>query len=453
MLSSEAAREFSLLFGDRFVSDRDLLKRYSADLSGVQGEAGGAVIAQTVEDVMEAVRLALKHHLPVVARGAGSSLDGESVPFDGALVVDFSKMKKIVEFDEENMLVTVEPGVINRELNSYLAQKGFFLPPNPGSWEFSTIGGNTATNAAGPRSYKYGSMRRWVKALEVVLGTGEAVWVGHYTSKSSSGLDLVGLLVGSEGTLGLFTKIMLKVAPIPEARVGVIAPLSSIEQATKAVVKIAHKPWLGVSALEFVDQKCISALNTVYGQTLPETPAALFLELEGSKREFDSKLEELLDTLSQFQLVGEPLYQENVDAMWDIRGRIGLALGRLYGFNRYREDVAVPVTHFPQLVEGVRKIFEEKGLEYAVFGHAGDGNLHLEFDKTSLDRESLDGILKRLYQLTLSLKGTLTGEHGLGWLKRPYVELEHGRRALEIMRGLKKVFDPNGILNPNKAYC
>lgn len=452
MLPKQLADRFSSLFGERFVNQPDLLKKYSMDLSGIQGDPGGALVAQSPGDVAEAVRLAYENRIPVVGRGAGTSLDGESVPFGGALVVDFSRMKNVLEFDEENMLVTVEPGIINRELNSYLSQRGFFLPPNPGSWEFSTIGGNTATNAGGPRSYKYGSMRRWVKGLEVVTGTGETLWVGHYTSKSSSGLDLVSLLVGSEGTLGLFTKVMLKVQPIPESRVGVIAPLSSVQQATRAVVKIAHKPWLNVSALEFVDQKSVSALNKVYGQTLPEAPAALFLELEGSRRELEPKLEELVATLSEFELVGEPLYEDDVDKMWDLRGRIGIALARLYGINRYREDIAVPVTYFPQLVEGIRKIFEEKGLEYVVFGHAGDGNLHLEFDHTKLSREVFEGILRKIFELTLSLKGTLSGEHGIGYLKRPYLELEHGKAAIQIMRGLKRVFDPNGILNPNKTY-
>ncbi|MEM3710578.1 MAG: FAD-binding oxidoreductase [Thermoprotei archaeon] len=439
-------------FGDNLIVDRDVIRTYSRDMSGVQGEAGGVIRVNSAAAVKEAVEFAKEHDVPLVARGAGTSLDGESVPFNGAIVLDFTPMKKVLEFDADNHTVTVEPGIINRELNNYLGQKGFFLPPNPGSWEMSTIGGNTSTNAAGPRSYKYGSFRRWVKGLGVVFGTGELTTLGHYTTKSSSGLDLVSLLVGSEGTLGLFTKIILRVEPLPEARVGVIVPMSGVQQATKAVVGLSNKPWLGISALEFVDQNCISALNSVYGRTLPETPSALFLEVEGTKREFESKLDELLNTLAHFELVGEPLYEENVDGMWDVRGRIALALGKLYGENRYRDDVAVPVSFFPQLVSGVSKILEERGLEYAVFGHAGDGNLHIEFDRTKLNSAELDSVLRKIYSLTLSLKGTLTGEHGIGWLKLPYMELEHTKETINLMRSVKRVFDPKNILNPHKAF-
>ncbi|MEM0320806.1 MAG: FAD-linked oxidase C-terminal domain-containing protein [Thermoprotei archaeon] len=159
-----------------------------------------------------------------------------------------------------------------------------------------------------------------------------------------------------------------------------------------------------------------------------------------------------MNTLAHFELVGEPLYEENVDGMWDVRGRIALALGKLYGENRYRDDVAVPVSFFPQLVSGVSKILEERGLEYAVFGHAGDGNLHIEFDRTKLNSAELDSVLRKIYSLTLSLKGTLTGEHGIGWLKLPYMELEHTKETINLMRSVKRVFDPKNILNPHKAF-
>jgi FAD/FMN-containing dehydrogenase len=449
--SAEKLERLSSTLKGKVVTDADILRTFSKDMSPVKGDALAVVRPSSAEDVLATVQWAVEHLVPLVGRGGGSSLEGESVPMNGAVVIDFSSMDRILELDEENLSVMVEPGVVNRALNRFLFDKGLFFPPNPGSWEMSTIGGNAATNAAGPRSFKYGSMRNWVNGVEVVLGTAEKTWFGTRTRKSSSGLDMVRLLVGSEGTLGLFTKLLVRLAPIPAKRVGVIVPLEDVDTATKAVVKLTHTPSLNISALEFVDKECLDALNKVQSASLPESGAALMVEVETEPEEADQKLSSFLSVLSDFKLAGEPLYEDNVDAMWDLRGRITLSLEKLYG-QRYREDVAVPITAFPELVRGVKQIFMDKQVNVVVFGHAGDGNLHLEFSYDQLEKDKLNSLLAELFALTVGLNGTITGEHGIGLLKLPYLGLEHSGASLGAMRRIKKALDPYNILNPGKAY-
>jgi glycolate oxidase subunit GlcD len=449
--SAEKLDRLSSVLKGKVVSDSDVLQAFSKDMSPVRGDALAVVRPSGPEDVLTTVQWAVENLVPLVGRGGGSSLEGESVPVEGAVVIDFSGMNRILEVDEENLSAMVEPGVVNRVLNRFLYDRGLFFPPNPGSWEMSTIGGNAATNAAGPRSYKYGSVRNWVNGIEVVLGTAEKTWFGTRSRKSSSGLDMVRLLVGSEGTLGLFTKLLVRLAPVPAKRVGIIVPLDDVDTATKAVVRLAHTPSLNISALEFVDNECLEALNRVQGSSLPESAAALMVEVETEPEEADRRLYSFLSALSDFKLAGEPLYEDNVDAMWDLRGRITLSLEKLYG-QRYREDVAVPITAFPDLVRGVKRIFASKGVDVVVFGHAGDGNLHLEFSYDRLEKEKLDKILTELFALAVRLNGTISGEHGIGSLKLPYLSLEHSEVSIQAMRRIKKALDPCNILNPGKAY-
>ncbi len=437
----------------KVILDKDVLNAYSSDiLSNVSGQAGGVVRVTDADDVHSLVSWALSESVPIVARGGGSSLDGECVPFGGAVVVDFAThLNKIIDIDKENMLALVQPGLINRELNRRLEEHGLFFPPNPGSWEISTVGGNVSTNAAGPRSYRYGSTKSWVQAIDAVLGTGKRVWYGTRARKSSSGLDMVRLLAGSEGTLGIFTSILLRLAPLPQKRVGVTIALPDIEAATKAVVKLAHSPFIAISAIEFLDESCIDALNSVYSSSLPESPSLLMLEIESTASGESEVLSSLLDMLTEFGPMGEPLYFDDANAMWDLRGKTTLALEKLYG-PRFRDDVAVPVSRFPELVQGSRKIFSNTALHPSFFGHAGDGNLHLEFNRNLLSKSKLDALLSSLYSLTVDLGGTLTGEHGIGSSKLPYLKMEIGGAALNSMRQIKMALDPKGILNPGKGY-
>lgn len=436
----------------KVVVDPEILATFSRDMSPIKGAAVALVRPESAEDVATTVSWANKTHTPVVARGGGSSLEGESVPVRPAVVIDFSaKMNRLIEVDTDNLLAVVEPGMVNKSLNQELERHGIFFPPNPGSWEMSTIGGNVATNASGPRCFKYGSTRNWVTAIDAILGDGSVLTAGTRARKSTSGLDLVRLMVGSEGTLGVFTQITLRLAPLPERRMGVIAPFASLREATEAVVALALRPKLGISAIEFVDDKCISALNYVYSTSFPESPATLMMEIEGSTQGMDEALANILQLVSRLGVVSEPIYEENVNGMWDIRGRITFALEKVHG-KQFREDLAVPVTRFTEFVTRTKEIFRKHGMDPVVFGHAGDGNIHLEFDRTGLNEDALDGILRELYQLAVSMRGTISGEHGIGYMKRKYFGMEHSPREVAVMRAIKRVFDPNLILNPEKVY-
>jgi glycolate oxidase len=450
--TSEIDELAHLLGSNKVTVDPEVLASFSGDMSPVKGVAVALVRPENADDVATTVIWANRTRTPVVARGGGSSLEGESVPIRPSVVIDFSsKMNRLMEVDTENLLAVVEPGTVNRALNRELEHRGVFFPPNPGSWEMSTIGGNVATNAAGPRCFKYGSTRNWVAAIEAVLGDGSILSTGTKARKSTSGLDLVRLMVGSEGTLGIFTKITLRLAPLPEKRMGVIAPFASFSDATEAVIALALRSKLGISAIEFVDDKCISALNRVYSASLPESPATLMIEIEGTTLSMHDALTNILEVVSGHSITSEPVYEEDVNGMWDLRGRITFALEKVYG-KQFREDLAVPVTRFTELVTRTRQIFRNRGLDPVIFGHAGDGNIHLEFDHTKLGEKALDATLRELYLLAVSMGGTISGEHGIGYLKRKYFEIEHSPEEVAIMRAIKRVFDPNLILNPEKLY-
>lgn len=434
------------------MADEDLVSPYATDASGISSTPWAVLRVGTPRDVELAVRWAAPLGVPVVARGAGTGLAGECVPIAGGLVVDFSTMNRVLDVNKEDRLATVEPGVVNKWLNDELKTAGLFFPPNPGSWETSTIGGNISTNAAGPRSYKYGSTKNWVASVEVVTGRGETLRLGTKSRKSSSGLDLLHLIVGSEGTLGLITQATLRLSPVPERRLGVIVPISSIQQALQALLILGKTPSLEVSAIEFIDEVCVKCLNTYEGKKLPETGGALLMEVESTDEGFEKTMEHIYGTLSSIKLPAEPLVDENVDSMWVTRGRVTYSLQRRYG-PRHREDLAVPLSRFPDLVRGLREMLAPLDVEPVLFGHAGDGNIHLEFDHLKLGEAEFSNLRRRMYELAVSMGGTISGEHGIGVLKRGYMDIEHSKAELALMREIKAVFDPHNILNPGKDFC
>jgi FAD/FMN-containing dehydrogenase len=430
------------------VDAPEALVSYARDASHVRGTALAVVRPADPSDLARLVGWARQHRTPLVARGGGTSLDGESVPF-GAVVVDLAPWNRIREVDLTDRLATVEPGVVNFELHRTLRSHGLFFPPNPGSWTSSTLGGNVATNAAGPRAFKYGAVRRWVLGAEVVLGTGELLTVGGRSRKRSVGPDLLGFFVGSEGTLGFFTQLTLALASAPARRTGVIVPLPSRRPVGSLVREILRAPRERLSAVEYLDVACAGSLADEAGSRFPADRALLLLELESEDAaEEERELTRLLDGLRRAGIEEDPNVVGDADALWTLRGQSGTALDRRLG-ERIREDVAVPLSALDALFTLVEGIADRHGVSVPIFGHVGDGNLHPNFviDPSS---PAADAIRSELLAGVLRLRGTISGEHGVGSVKSGYLTNEVGPVGIRLLRSVKQACDPDGILNPGK---
>ncbi|MCI4352069.1 MAG: FAD-binding oxidoreductase [Thermoplasmata archaeon] len=431
------------------TEDPDALTRFASDASHMVQLPVAAVAPRDREALQRLVAWARRWKIPLVARGGGSSLDGESVPPPGGVVVDFAGWNAIVEISDADRLVRVGPGVVNRDLHRILASHGLFFPPNPGSWTMSTIGGNAATNAAGPRSFRYGSTRNWVRGLEAVLGTGELLRVGHRTRKASTGPDLLGFLVGSEGTLGMFTEVCLALAPVPERRVGLVLPVPDDLSFRRTLPRLLASPAPAFSAVEYLDRATAAALNRFASGRLPEDSALLLTELESTAADEETDLERVARRFSETGFTGEPVVYADADQLWTLRGQSGEALEQ-EGV-RIHEDVAVPWSRLDELFEGTRALAKRHDVLVRLFGHLGDGNLHPAFvvdpmsDRARIVRRDLVLLAKRL-------GGTLSAEHGVGLLKAPYLALEHGEVGVSVLEAIKRRCDPDGILNPGKLY-
>lgn len=427
----------------------DVLAAASRDASFVVGRAEALVRPAGTEDVVALVRWARRHRVPLTARGGGTSLDGESVPVAGGVVVDFSGWSSIEEVDRAGRTVRVGPGVVNHGLHVALRPSGLFFPPNPGSWESSTIGGNLATNASGPRSFRYGPTRRWVHSVEVVLGTGEQLTLGPRTAKRSVGPELLDLVVGSEGTLGLVTSAQLRLERSPARRCGVAVPLPTGYHVGALAVALAGRVSLPLSAIEFLDPTVAAVLRERPGARLPGSGAVVLLELETEGVDAESAaLSELDDLLKRDAIAESASVMPDADRMWSLRGEAGARLAGATGPS-VREDVAVPLGNVDRLLGRIREIAASEGVEAHVYGHLGQGNLHPTF---ALDPTGEPG--RRVRTLVLEaaqgLGGTVSGEHGVGAVKRGFVSSELGDAALRVLQGWKALCDPDGILNPGK---
>jgi D-lactate dehydrogenase len=431
------------------TEEPDALGRFASDASHLTQLPAAAVAPQDREEVERLVAWARRWRVPLVGRGGGSSLDGESVPPPGGVVVDFSGWTRILDISDRDRLVRVMPGVINRELHRSLASHGLFFPPNPGSWTMSTIGGNTATNASGPRSFRYGSTRAWVRGLEAVLGTGELLRVGHRTRKASTGPDLLGFLVGSEGTLGLFTEITLALAPTPERRVGLVVPVPDGLSFGEAISRLLASPVPSFSAIEYLDRETAAALHRFASGRLPGESALLLVEVESSDEGQAAELERAARRLGAAGFPAEPVVYPDADQLWTLRGQSGEAIES--DGVRVHEDVAVPWSRLDELFAGLRALAARHNVPVRLFGHLGDGNLHPGFviDPTS---ERAHAVRRELMLLTKRLGGTLSAEHGVGALKAPYLAMEHGEVGVSLLEAVKRRCDPDGILNPGKLY-
>lgn len=428
---------------------------YGFDASGIEIAPSAIVWPDNTEDVVKVMKYAYEKGIPVVPRGAGTGMTAGAVPAKGAIILSLEKMKKILDIDRENLSVTCEPGVINGRLQRELEWTGFFYPPDPASLNFCTIGGNVAENAGGPRAIKYGVTRDYIMEIEAVLPNGEIITAGVKTAKGVVGYDLARLLVGSEGTLAVFTKIRLKILPLPEDVVTLLAVFHDLEASGDAVSKIIASKIIP-RTLEFMDHEAITAVEQYKPVGLPaDAGAVLLIELDGYPSVITKEAEKIVDICQKLGAeikIAEDEYARN--NLWASRRAISPALYQIKP-TKINEDIVVPRNRVTEMLRRLRNISEQSGVKIVNFGHAGDGNIHVNIMVDKADREEYEkglSLVEKIFRETLSLGGTISGEHGVGLTKAGYIGMELSKKELEIMEAIKKVFDPKNILNPGKIF-
>ena len=414
---------------------------------------------RTAAQVAAVVRLCAAHAVPITPIGARTGLSGGALSVHGGVGLSLDRMNAIVDIDERNLQVTVEPGVITQVLQDAVAAKGLYYPPDPSSRGSCSIGGNLAENAGGPRAVKYGVTRDFVLNLEVVLPSGDIIWTGANTLKNSTGYDLTRLLVGSEGTLGIITKAVLRLVPLPRETRLMLVPFTSATKACEAVSAV-FRAGVIPSAMEFMERDAIDwTLRFVENVNIavpPEVQAHLLIEVDGNDGDALMKDCEAIMTVMESHGAGEVLFAESAaekDALWLLRRRVGEAVKSNSVYKE--EDTVVPRYELPRLLAGVKAIGTKYGFQSVCYGHAGDGNLHVNIVKGELSdaawRDELPVAIREIFRLTVSLGGTLSGEHGIGLVQRPYMDIAFGPVQLDLMRRVKEAFDPLGIMNPGKV--
>ncbi len=447
------------IVGSEYVktSEEDrVLYGYDATPFAPKTLADAVVFPSTADEVAEVVLLANQYRFPVVPRGAGSNLSGGARPIRGGVVLSTQRMAEIIEIDTDNLQARVQPGVVNRDLQLRAQQHGLFFAPDPQSLEFCTIGGNLAENAGGPRAVKYGVTRQHVLAIQAVLPTGGLARFGARTIKSVAGYDMVSLLVGSEGTLGVITEATLRLLPLPQTRSTLLVVFDKVEACARAVSKTLQAKVIP-SALEFMDQNAIRCVEAYQPSGLPTgAEAILLVEVDGSNADVDesSKRVEKIMRSSQAAAVTRSTSPEHAQALWKARQAVGPSLARI-GPIKVNEDVVVPLSRLAEAVSGIDAISKKYRLACACFGHVGDGNLHVNFllnDNHPDLMERVEQAVGELFALVVSLQGSITGEHGVGTSKQPYLSLELGDVQMDAMLRVKQALDPLGVLNPGKIF-
>lgn len=444
---------------ERVLFKENINEEYSHDELGNAHSAPDIVIkALNTEEIAKIARYAYEKEIPLTVRGSGTGLVGACVPVCGGIVLDVSQMNKILELDEENLTVTVEPGVLLMELAKFVEEHSFFYPPDPGE-KTATIGGNISTNAGGMRAVKYGVTRDYVRQLEVVLPDGRIVNFGGKIVKNSSGYDLKDLIIGSEGTLGIITKATLKLLPLPKKTISLLIPFENISQAINTVPLIIKAKCIP-TAVEFMQKEVIEDAESYLGSKFPDSSsdAYLLLKFDGNSKE---EIENYYDDTAKICLENGALdifisdTEERDETIWKARGAFLEAI-KNSTTDMDEVDVVVPRNSVNEMVKFSHALQEKVGARIKCFGHAGDGNLHIYVLKDDLGEEEwlkkLDSAMDEMYKKAKELKGEVSGEHGIGFAKKTYLARSLDETSIELMRGIKKVFDPKNILNPNKIF-
>ncbi|MBS7623569.1 FAD-binding protein [Candidatus Bathyarchaeota archaeon] len=453
----ERVDELAAIVGSENISAEPLqLEVYSRDPTVIRGTADVVVWPRSVEAVSKIMNFANKTKIPVYPRGAGSSLCGGPVPTRRGIVLSLERMNRILEVDVDNLQFLAEAGVSIREINDRLRPHGLFIPPDPASEVACTIGGCVANNAGGIHAVKYGTFRDWVLGLEVVLPTGEIVSTGTKTRKSVSGYDLTGLITGSEGTLAVITKIRAKMTTLPESQMVTTVYFDSPEDAGRASFSIMIKG-LNPSAMELLDETTMGTISRYLTMRLPQAGAMLIIEFDGHRDDVDKKIAaaEVICREEGAVEIKTPATEKESLELWNARKTAFQSLAVLGKTSILIEDVTVPISRIPEMLRRIHEIAQRHGILVPTFGHVGDGNLHphvLYDEENKEEYEKAMAATDDIFRTAVELGGTISGEHGIGVLKRKYFALEHSQLETEVMKRIKKLFDPNNILNPHKIF-
>jgi D-lactate dehydrogenase len=445
--------ELADLLGDGWSTAEAARRAHGNDNSRRSALPDAVAMPSSREQVVALVRACRTHRVPIVARGAGTSSTGAVLPTTGGVVVSFERMNRILDIRADDRYAIVEPGVLNGDLQRALTPHGLFWPPDPASADLCTVGGNLACNAGGPHTVKYGATRDNVLGLSAVTGTGELIRCGSSTTKDATGYDLTHLIVGSEGTLALIVEATLKLAPLPPRRASLRALYADVASAAAAVSRIMAQPTTP-AMLEFMDAACIRLAREVGGADIPDAGALLMIEADGDAATLPHGVAMLAQAARGAGLLSLDTAPDEIasEKLWAARKALSPAL-RSVAPGKINEDVVVPVSRIPELVDGIQALAREFDLPIVAFGHAGNGNLHANilFDPDDAGQDDrAQAALPRLFALTLELGGTLSGEHGIGLAKRDFMARAFDPATLAAMRAVKAAFDPDGLLNPGK---
>jgi len=452
---------FKKLLDDRCSIKKEDLFKYSHDETEDISVLPDLVLKpKTTEEVSIIMKYCNENKIPVTPSGARTGLSGGAIPLHSGIVMSMEKFNKILEIDEKNHQVTTEPGVITEVLQEEVKTKGLFYPPDPASKGSCFIGGNVSENSGGPKAVKYGVTNEYVLNLQIVLPTGEIIWTGANVLKNATGYNLTQLITGSEGTLAIITKIVLKLIPYPTHDLLMLIPFFNAEEACKVVAKIFREGIIP-SGLEFMDRDALLLTQKFIGENSIEIKrehkAHLLIEVDGFKKEvLMDECTKIMSVIEQFK-TDEILFAESQsqkDKLWKLRRSVGEAV-KAHSIYK-EEDTVVPRYKLPQLISYIKKIGNKYGFKSVCYGHAGDGNLHVNILKGNLTKEQWENDIPKaitsLFKEVVKLGGTISGEHGIGLVQKPYMKIAFSIKNIELMKEIKSVFDPNGILNPGKIF-
>jgi glycolate oxidase len=440
----------------RIFSELEELYSYSYDASFGQYLPQLVVQPENAVEISGIMKIANKYRIPIYPRGSATSLSGGPLPVDGGIVLDMTRMKKKLIIDRENLLAIVSPGVITGDIHRKAEEVGLFYPPDPSSSNISTIGGNILENSSGPKGLKYGTTKEYVIGLEIVTPEGDIVRTGGKTVKNVTGYDLTRLIVGSEGTLAIVTEATLRLIPKPKARKTLLATFSRLVDSGYAITKILSSGILP-AAMELMDNACIRAVENFKPCGLPvDAEALVIIEVDGHPLAIHEEIEKCEELCWQVGATNVKIAknEQEREEIWMARRMVSPAITQM-GPTKISEDATVPRSKIPEMMEKLAQIREKYDLNLVVFGHAGDGNLHPNIitDKRNIEEmKRVEDAVSEIFESAIALGGTLSGEHGIGTLKAPYMEMELGEAGLGLMRKVKTAWDPNNILNPGKIF-